>query len=101
MAGLDHGPSTHQETESAATSARNSRYGLRLFLLYLAAYATFVLLNACWPSVMETVVFRGINLAVIYGLTLILLAFTLALLYGYLCSRPADEPPPETGIPIR
>jgi uncharacterized membrane protein (DUF485 family) len=90
MVGLDHGSSSYVETESAATSARNSRHGLRLFALYLAAYAAFVLLNAFAPSFMETVVFQGVNLAVIYGLALILLAFGLALLYGYLCRQPAD-----------
>jgi len=87
---LDHGPSTAEETESAATSARNSRTGLKLFALYLAAYASYVLLNAFAPAVMERMVVPGVNLAVVYGLTLIVLAFVLALLYGFLCRRPAE-----------
>lgn len=91
MVGLDHGPSTAVETESAATSARNSRYGMRLFIVYLLAYVAFVLLNAFQPAIMERIVFRGVNLAIIYGLFLILLAFALALLYGYLCRRHAEE----------
>lgn len=92
MVGLDHGPAASQETETAASSARNSRYGMRLFLLYLVAYVTFVLLNAFWPGVMASVVLSGVNLAIVYGLALILLAFTLALLYGYLCQHPFKEP---------
>ena len=91
MVGLDHGPSSAEETESGATSARNSRMGLRLFLLYLAAYAGYVLLNAFTPAVMERMVVPGVNLAIVYGLTLIVLAFVLALLYGFLCRRPVRE----------
>ncbi|MFO0816467.1 MAG: DUF485 domain-containing protein [Pirellulales bacterium] len=91
MVGMDHGPSTAVETESAATSARNSRYGMRLFLIYLFAYVVFVLVNAFQPTIMERIVFRGVNLAIIYGLILILLAFALALVYGYLCRRPIEE----------
>ena len=90
MVGLAHGSGAYAETETAATSARNSRHGLRLFALYLTAYAVFVLLNAFAPAIMETVVFQGVNLAVIYGLSLILLAFGLSLLYGYLCRLPAE-----------
>jgi uncharacterized membrane protein (DUF485 family) len=90
MVGLDHGSESYVETESAATSARNSRHGLRLFALYFAAYVAFVLLNAFQPTLMETVVFQGVNLATVYGLALIVLAFGLALLYGFLCRHPAE-----------
>lgn len=90
MVGLDHGSGSYVETESAATSARNSRHGLRLFALYFAAYVAFVLLNAFQPALMETVVAPGVNLAVVYGLALIVLAFGLALIYGFLCRRPAE-----------
>ncbi|MEY4180912.1 MAG: hypothetical protein RLY70_4487 [Planctomycetota bacterium] len=90
MVGLDHGSGSYVETETAATSARNSRHGLRLFALYLLAYVAFVLLNAFAPAFMEAVVFQGVNLAVVYGLALILLAFGLALLYGFLCRSPAN-----------
>jgi uncharacterized membrane protein (DUF485 family) len=60
------------------------RYGLWLFALYAAIYGVFLLLNAFVPEAMDVTLF-GINLAVIYGLGLIVLAFVLALLYAWLC----------------
>jgi uncharacterized membrane protein (DUF485 family) len=66
-------------------AARNARRGLILFAVYGLLYLTFVVLNAFAPPVMETVVFAGINLAVLYGLGLIAAAFLLALVYAWLC----------------
>lgn len=61
---------------------RTSRIGLVLFTIYLALYGGFVLLNAFRPSAMEATPWAGINLAVLYGLGLILAAIVLALIYG-------------------
>lgn len=65
--------------------ARNARIGLILFACYGLLYLTFVLSSAFAPRVMETIVFAGVNLAVLYGLGLIATAFLLALLYAWLC----------------
>ena len=59
-----------------------SPLGLKLFALYLAAYAIFVALNAFWPDVMKTPVVAGVNLAIVYGFGLIVGAFVLALIYA-------------------
>ena len=64
---------------------RNSRIGLALFFVYLAFYAGFVLLAAFSPETMERTPYAGVNLAIWYGFALILAAFILALLYGFLC----------------
>jgi uncharacterized membrane protein (DUF485 family) len=58
---------------------------MRLFATYLALYGGFVLLNAFAPSLMERDLVAGINLAVGYGLGLIVTALGLALLYAWLC----------------
>ena len=91
MSGLDHGAAHDQVHDSLETSARNSRYGLVLFALYFVIYAAFVLLNAFCPAVMEATPVGGVNVAVLYGLSLILAAFLLALVYGWLCRAPATE----------
>ena len=70
---------------------RNTRIGLILFLLYLLLYGGFVLLSAFEPESMEWSVFEGINLAIVYGFGLIVVAFVLALTYGILCDRPEDD----------
>ena len=59
-----------------------SPIGLKLFVLYLAAYGAFVGLNAFWPDVMKTPVLAGVNLAIVYGFGLIIGAFVLAVIYA-------------------
>lgn len=90
MAGFDHGPVVGGEQDSAATSARNSRYGLVLFAIYLLCYGTFVLLNAFWPGLVSETRISGINLAIFGGLSLIALAFAQSLIYSWICRRPVD-----------
>lgn len=70
-------------------STRNARIGLRLFLVYLFFYSVFVVLNAFSPETMRATPIAGINLAVLSGFALILAAFLMALLYGWLCQSPA------------
>lgn len=91
MAALDHGPNRTDEVEHPKTVARNTRYGLILFAIYLACYGTYVLTNAFAPQVMERMPLAGINLAVLSGFGLIAVAFLLALFYGWLCRNSAGE----------
>jgi uncharacterized membrane protein (DUF485 family) len=75
---------------------RNARLGLWLFAIYLAFYAGFVLLAAFSPKTMESTPLAGVNLAIWYGFALILAAFVLALVYGWLC-RPSEPGHPDPG----
>lgn len=93
MGGLDHGPA-EAAREDEQFAARNARYGIRLFALYLALYAAFVLLSAFRPQVMDLTL-AGINLAVIYGFALIVAAFVLALIYAWLCRGQGRSGKPE------
>ena len=79
----DPGPG-HQDHPSIVT--RNARYGLVLFFIYLIVYGSFVMLAAFYPKVMEKPVLESVNLAVVYGFSLIVLAFVLAMIYMILCS---------------
>lgn len=83
MAGFGHEAAAAEVVDSA-TAARNARYGLVLFALYFAFYAAFVVLNAFQPQAIAANVL-GINLAVIYGMGLIIAALVLALVYCWLC----------------
>lgn len=85
MAGLDHGAEHPKEIEDPLIAARNSRYGMILFAIYFAIYAGFVGLNAFQPKVMELTSAFGLNLAILYGLALIVIAMILALVYCWLC----------------
>ena len=68
-------------------SSYKSRLGVRMFFVYAVVYAGFVLINVLWPKTMSTIVFAGLNLAVVYGFGLIVFAMILALVYNWLCSR--------------
>jgi uncharacterized membrane protein (DUF485 family) len=76
--------------------ARNSRLGIRLFLIYTVFYSAFVLVNAFAAQWSEWEVVDGLNLAVLWGFALIGLAFVLALVYGMRC---ADDQPSSVESP--
>ena len=86
----------HHEDHPAVVS-RNARIGLGLFLLYFAFYAGFLLLNVFAPRVMSestipvgdyVLMFGGVNLAVGYGMALILMAILLSLVYMRMTRTP-------------
>ncbi len=71
---------------------RNARIGFVLFVVYSLFYGGFVFLNAFAADVMEMTPIAGVNLAVLYGFALIVAAFVLALVYGFLCKeKPAEK----------
>jgi uncharacterized membrane protein (DUF485 family) len=72
-------------------NSSNSRTGMILFVLYSLLYGGFVLLNAFSPITMESTPIFGINLAILYGFGLIVIAFLFALLYGFLCTSTEEE----------
>ncbi|MCA8991123.1 MAG: DUF485 domain-containing protein [Planctomycetaceae bacterium] len=74
----------------------SSRLGLLLFGVYTVIYAAFVLLNAFAPTIMESTPVGGMNLAVLFGFALIIIAFVLSLVYGYLAVD-AEEPAKQEG----
>jgi len=84
-----------RQFEPEHISQRNARYGVIFFTIYLILYAIFVLLNTFWPKAMDAVPFAGINLSIIYGFGLIVMALVLALVYSWLCrgvNRTAENP---------
>lgn len=74
-----------QHDSPSAARRWNTRLGLILFFVYLLFYAGFVLISAFAPELMERVVWAGLNLAVVYGFALIVVAFAMALVFGFLC----------------
>jgi uncharacterized membrane protein (DUF485 family) len=89
MVGLDHGAKKHPDDEHSQTTARNTKQGLILFAVYLVIYGGFVLINAFAPEIMERSI-NGVTLAIYSGFGLIIAAFVLALIYGWLCRLPSE-----------
>jgi uncharacterized membrane protein (DUF485 family) len=80
VAHVDH--DDHPEVQSV-----NTRNATILFLIYLALYAGFMGLASYAPKSMGVKVLAGVNLAIVYGMGLIIVAVLLAMVYMWLCSR--------------
>jgi uncharacterized membrane protein (DUF485 family) len=82
---MRHSPASQLPEDKA--SAYKARVGLILFFVYGLIYAGFVVINTISPETMgESIVF-GLNLAVVYGFGLIVLALVLGLIYNSICTR--------------
>jgi uncharacterized membrane protein (DUF485 family) len=69
-----------------------------MFLAYCVVYAGFVLTNIVNEGqAMQVIVVAGLNLAVVYGMGLIVLALILALIYNALCTAKEKELAGTTG----
>lgn len=77
-------------TESSSR-AYNLRLGLVLFAVYLLLYVVFVMIAAFRTEWMELRPFGGMNLAVLYGFGLIIVAIALSLVFGLLCKKGATQ----------
>ncbi len=72
-----------------AFERRKSGIGIRMTILYSIIYGGFVVLSVFQPTWMGARALLGLNLAVAYGLGLIVIAIIFALVYNHLCRVPA------------
>ncbi len=80
-----HGEAVKLEKDEAA--ALKSKIGLYLFGVYSLIYAGFVALNTLIPQSLGIRVFLGLNLAVVYGFGLIILAIVMGIIYNHVCTK--------------
>ena len=73
-------------TDLQRTIDRNARYGIVLFIIYVIFYAGFVAICAFSFKTMQIEI-GGVNLAILYGFGLIVLALLLAVVYMLMCRR--------------
>jgi uncharacterized membrane protein (DUF485 family) len=92
---MQHEPAPQElgEDHAAEYKARN---GLILFGVYSLIYLGFVLINLISPQLMAAEILGGINLAVLYGFGLILLAIVMGVIYNAMCARAEDQMNGET-----
>ena len=65
--------------------------GVRMFIAYGIFYLSFVVINVLKPSLMEKEIILGLNLASVYGFSLIIVALILALIYNHMCTTKERE----------
>ncbi len=70
---------------------RKSALGVRMTTLYSVVYIGFVGVSVFRPQWMGVRAIFGLNLAIAYGLGLILFAIILAVIYNYLCKVPVEH----------
>lgn len=75
----------------------NARIGMLLFFVYLLMYASFVGVFAYDYKLMAKPVFEGVNLAIVWGMGLIVAAIVLAIVYMLLC-QPESAPSLAAGM---
>jgi len=80
-----HGEAVKLDKDDAA--AVKSRIGLILFGIYSMIYAGFIVINTISPKTMGTRIILGLNLAVVYGFGLIILAIIMGILYNNYCTK--------------
>jgi uncharacterized membrane protein (DUF485 family) len=83
MAG--HGPAVKLGKDNA--TAWKSKLGVILFFVYAIFYGVFVAINIFKPSLMGERVMLGLNLAVVYGMGLIVLAIVMGVVYNHFCTK--------------
>lgn len=80
---MGHGPAVKLGKDNA--SSYKTRIGIWMFVLYTLIYGGFVAINTVKPTLLEEQI-AGLNLAVIFGMGLIVFAFVLAILYNHFCT---------------
>ena len=63
------------------------RLGIWMFVFYSLFYAGFVAINLISPQTMATIIVAGLNLATVYGFSLIVVALIEALIYDWMCRK--------------
>ena len=81
---MSHDADTPQSADHA--ESYKTRLGVWMFCLYAAIYGGFVAINVVKPVLMEARVICGLNLAVVYGMGLIVCALVLAIVYNRMCN---------------
>ena len=89
----DHGGEDH-------AADYKMRLGVYMFIFYAIIYVGFVVINVFSPISMEKEIMLGLNLAVVYGFGLIILALVQAVIYNHMCTtqekKMATNAPSET-----
>jgi uncharacterized membrane protein (DUF485 family) len=82
---MQHGPAT--ELGRDFSIPKKTKLGVILFLIYLVIYAGFVVIGTLFTDALGGRVFANLNLAVVYGMGLIILAAVMGLFYNHFCTK--------------
>jgi uncharacterized membrane protein (DUF485 family) len=81
---MSHGPAV--EWKEQKSTAKKAKLGIVMVLIYTVVYGTFVTINVVNPKLMKIDI-GSLNLAIVYGFGLIILALVQAVIYNQYCTR--------------
>jgi uncharacterized membrane protein (DUF485 family) len=84
-----HEPSVELGVDYA--SKKKTRLGIILFFIYAAIYAAFVFIGLVYTELLGVHAIGKINLAIVYGMGLIILAGVMGFIYSWVCTRMEDD----------
>lgn len=79
-----HDPSTEWKEDKSENY--KTKLGLIMFAIYFVIYMAFILISVLSPRTMGIDV-GSLNLAIVYGFGLIIIAIIQAVIYNIMCSR--------------
>jgi uncharacterized membrane protein (DUF485 family) len=82
---MHHQPAT--ELGRDLSIPKKTRLGVVLFFVYSAIYTGFVIIGTLYPDSLGGRIIANLNLAVVYGMGLIILAAIMGLFYNYFCTK--------------
>jgi uncharacterized membrane protein (DUF485 family) len=85
---MGHGPATDWGIDKSIK--KKTRLGVKMFILYAIVYFGFIIINVVSPKTMAIDV-GGLNIAIVYGVGLIVFALVLALIYNAKCTKLEKE----------
>jgi uncharacterized membrane protein (DUF485 family) len=81
---MGHGPATKWDKDKSIP--HKIKLGIWMFLAYCIVYGGFIIINVVNPKLMGIDI-GSLNLAIVYGFSLIIIALILALVYNFLANR--------------
>ena len=81
---MEHGPATEWKEDEC--EGFKSRLGLIMFAIYFVIYIAFILISVLSPRTLSMNI-GSLNLAIVYGFGLIIIAIIQAVVYNLMCSR--------------
>jgi uncharacterized membrane protein (DUF485 family) len=83
-----HGQATALEKDNAIS--KKNKLGILLFIIYMTVYSGFVGIGVIAPHIMKSKILSQ-NVAVVYGLGLIVLAIIMGVIYNFYCTKFEDQ----------
>ena len=81
---MDHGPATEWKEDKSENY--KTRLGLVMFVFYFVIYVVFILVSVFSPRTLGMDV-GSLNLAIVYGFGLIIIAIIQSVVYNMMCSK--------------